>query len=58
MEQELLEGLKQAVMALNQIPRFRLYGSAKDSYELLSELDKLIRKAEGQCPTMSPPSTS
>ncbi len=58
METELLKALKRAIAALNTRPNFMVRHEGKKSYELLSELDEVVRKAEDQCHTMSRPSTS
>lgn len=45
MQEQLLEALKRAISALNMIPSFRTTEGIK-SYELLAELDALVRQAE------------
>ncbi len=45
MNAELLAGLKRAIAALNLKPNFPVHGGIW-SYELLAELDELVRKAE------------
>ena len=47
MQDKLLEALKRAISALNMIPSFRTAEGIK-SYELLAELDALVREAEGR----------
>lgn len=47
MQEQLLEGLKRAISALNMIPGFRTSEGIK-SYELLAELEALVREAEGR----------
>ena len=45
MEAKLLEGLKRAIRALNMKPNFKLTEGG-ESYDLLAELDKLVKEAE------------
>lgn len=47
MQDKLLEALKRAISALNMIPNFRTAEGIK-SYELLAELDALVREAQGR----------
>lgn len=47
MQDKLLEALKRAITALNMVPNFRTAEGIK-SYELLAELDALVREAEGR----------
>lgn len=47
MQDKLLDALKRAISALNMIPSFRTAEGIK-SYELLAELDALVRQAEGR----------
>ncbi|MFO1045405.1 MAG: hypothetical protein U0941_26805 [Planctomycetaceae bacterium] len=47
MQDKFLEALKRAIAALNMVPNFRTAEGIK-SYELLAELDSLVREAEGQ----------
>ena len=47
MQDQLLQALKRAISALNMIPSFRTAEGIK-SYELLAELDALVREAEGR----------
>jgi len=47
MQEQLLDALKRAISALNMIPSFKTAEGIK-SYELLSELDALVREAEGR----------
>ena len=47
MQEQLLEALKRAISALNMIPSFRTAEGIK-SYELLAELDAIVREAEGR----------
>ena len=45
MQDQLLQALKRAISALNMIPNFRTAEGIK-SYDLLAELDALVREAE------------
>jgi len=45
MQDKLLEALKRAISALNMIPNFWTAEGIK-SYELLAELDAIVRQAE------------
>lgn len=47
MQDKLLEALKRAITALNMVPNFKTAEGIK-SYELLAELDALVREAEGR----------
>lgn len=47
MQDQLLEALKRAINALNMIPSFRTAEGIK-SYELLAELDAIVREVEGR----------
>lgn len=47
MQDQLLQALKRAISALNMIPNFRTAEGIK-SYELLAELDAIVRGAEGR----------
>jgi hypothetical protein len=47
MQDKLLEALKRAISALNMVPNFRTAEGIK-SYELLAELDALVREVEGR----------
>jgi len=47
MQEQLIEALKRAISALNMIPNFRTAEGIK-SYELLAELDAIVREAEGR----------
>ncbi len=47
MQDQLLTALKRAITALNSIPNFRTAEGIK-SYDLLAELDALVREAEGR----------
>ena len=47
MQEQLLEALKRAISAINTIPNFKTAEGIK-SYELLAELDALVREAEGR----------
>ena len=47
MQEQLLEALKRAISALNIIPSFRTAEGIK-SYELLAELDAIVREVEGR----------
>lgn len=47
MQDKLLEALKRAISALNMIPNFRTAEGIK-SYELLAELDALVREVGGR----------
>lgn len=47
MQDQLLQALKRAISALNMIPSFRTAEGIK-SYDLLAELDPLVREAEAR----------
>ena len=47
MQDKLLDALKRAISALNMIPSFRTAEGIK-SYELLAELDAIVRGEEGR----------
>ncbi len=47
MQDKLLNALKRAISALNMIPNFKTAEGIK-SYELLAELDAMVREAEGR----------
>ncbi len=47
MQDKFLEALKRAIAALNMVPNFRTAEGIK-SYELLAELDAIVREVEGR----------